>query len=119
MDKLKSKARLARNRLAEATSSGSATPQHQSATPQQNSSTDANNQGGEPGTYARDFGVAAGQPTQQPILEPPTSLESSIDAGSHVPKPSRVADPSSQVTYELVLMLSKKQRATADIHKDT
>ncbi|USP73275.1 hypothetical protein yc1106_00549 [Curvularia clavata] len=94
MDKLRSKARTARNRLAEATSSASA--QQQSQTDHHDSSTHAR----EPGTYARDFGAAAGQPTQQPVLEPPTSLQSSIDAGSHVPKPTRVNDPSSHVTYE-------------------
>lgn len=124
MDRLKSKAREARNRLAQATSSAPGTgelpPQHQSVSPQQTSSTDAVDEGQlgrEPGTHAQDFGAAAGQQTRQPAVEPPTSLQSSIDAGSHVPKPSRVSDPSSHVTYKSVSMLVKKQGATADIDK--
>ncbi|KAJ5031286.1 hypothetical protein J3E72DRAFT_23447 [Bipolaris maydis] len=97
MDKLKLKARTARSRLAGASSSAPDTPEQtapqQSPVPQQNSSTHALHEG----TYARDFGAPA---DQQPIVEPPTSLQSSIDAGSHVPKPSRVSDPSSHVTYQ-------------------
>ncbi|EUC49726.1 hypothetical protein COCMIDRAFT_84002 [Bipolaris oryzae ATCC 44560] len=100
MDKLKLKARTARSRLTGASSSAPDTPEQtapqQSPVPQQNSSTHALHEG----TYARDFGVPADQQPQQPTVEPPTSLESSIDAGSHVPKPSRVSDPSSHVTYQ-------------------
>ncbi|KAL1799958.1 hypothetical protein ACET3X_000300 [Alternaria dauci] len=106
MEKLKSKTRSARNRLAGATSSGSGTGElhapHQSLPPHENSSTHAVNEGfqsAEPGTNAQDFGTPADQPTQQPVIEPPTSLESSIDAGQHVPKPTRANDPSSHVTY--------------------
>ena len=124
MDKLKSKTRSARNRLAEASSSGSGTGElhgpHQSLVPHENSSTYAVNegyQGGEPGTNAQDFGAADDQPTQQPVLEPPTSLQSSIDAGSHVPKPTRTSDPSSHVTYKSVPTCAKKQRAIADLHQ--
>jgi hypothetical protein len=109
MDKLKSKTRSARNRLAEATSSGAGTGElhvpHQSLAPHENSSTHAVNEGfqsAEPGTNAQDFGVPADQPTRQPVIEPPTSLESSIDAGQHVPKPTRAGDPSSHVTYRYI-----------------
>lgn len=91
MDKLRSKARTARNRLAGAPAAHQNTNTHAS---------DDRDVPHEPGTHARDFGAPAGQPTQQPVLEPPTSLQSSIDAGSHVPKPTRVNDPSSHVTYE-------------------
>ncbi|EOA89746.1 uncharacterized protein SETTUDRAFT_175712 [Exserohilum turcica Et28A] len=121
MDRLKSKAREARNRLAQATSSAPGTgelpPQHQSVSPQQTSSTDAVDEGQlgrEPGTHAQDFGAAAGQQTRQPAVEPPTSLQSSIDAGSHVPKPSRVSDPSSHVTYNTL----KAQRARSNSAPD-
>jgi hypothetical protein len=106
MDKLKSKTRSARNRLAEASSgtgAGELHVPHQSLAPHENSSTHGVNEGfqsAEPGTNAHDFGVSATQPTRQPVIEPPTSLESSIDAGGHVPKPTRKDDPSSHVTYQ-------------------
>jgi hypothetical protein len=107
MDKLRSKTRTARNRLAEASSSGTGTGElhvpHQTLAPHENSSTHAVNEGfqsAEPGTDAHDFGVPAGQPTRQPVIEAPTSLQSSIDAGEHVPKPTRKDDPSSHVTYK-------------------
>jgi hypothetical protein len=113
MDKLKSKTRSARNRLAEATSSGTGhgelQPPHQDVAPHDNSSTYAVNEGfqGTPGTNAHDFGAAPTQPTQQPVLEPPTSLQSSIDAGKHVPKPSRYSDPSSHVTHRQVAIVTE------------
>ncbi|CAO2656094.1 Nn.00g048970.m01.CDS01 [Neocucurbitaria sp. VM-36] len=106
MDKLKAKTRSARNRLAEATSSGTGTgalhvPQ-QSLAPHDNSSTHAVNEGffgTQPGTAARDFAAPGERPVRQPTVEPPTSLQSSIDAGAHVPKPSRYGDPSSLVSH--------------------
>jgi hypothetical protein len=109
MDKLKLKTRLARNRPAEGSSSGTAAGSgdlhvpHQALKPHDNSSTHAVNEGfqsAEPGTNAQDFGAPAGQPTRQPIIEPPTSLQSSIDAGEHVPKPTRKNDPSTHVSYQ-------------------
>lgn len=102
MDKLKAKTRSARNRLAEATSSGSGRGElhvpHQALAPHDNSSTHAVNEGfqGQPQTAARDFAVPESQPT---VLEPPTSLQSSIDAGAHVPKPSRYGDPTTWVSH--------------------
>ncbi|KAI4655754.1 hypothetical protein J4E93_000469 [Alternaria ventricosa] len=106
MDLQRLKTRIARARGAGATSSGSGTGElhapHQSQAPHDNSSTHAVNEGiqsAEPGTNAQDFGAAEDQPTQQPVIEPPTSLESSIDAGQHVPKPTRASDPASHVSY--------------------
>ena len=106
MDLLRLKTRIARARGAGATSSGSGAGElhapQQSQAPHDSSSTHAINEGiqsAEPGTNAQDFGAPADQPTQQPVIEPPTSLESSIDAGQHVPKPTRASDPSSHVSY--------------------
>jgi hypothetical protein len=97
MDKLKSKTRLTRNRPAEATSS--------SLQPQDNSSTHAVNEGflaSQSGTAARDFAASNSPSEGVPAVEPPTSLQSSIDADAHVPKPSRYGDPSSMVTHGYV-----------------
>jgi hypothetical protein len=106
MDKLRLKTRSARNRVATGTGTGELHGPHQSLSPHENSSTHAVNEGFQPaepaGTNAHDFGVPAGQPTQQPAVEPPTSLQSSIDAGEHVPKPTRRDDPASHVTYQYV-----------------
>ncbi|KAF2033332.1 hypothetical protein EK21DRAFT_59056 [Setomelanomma holmii] len=103
MDKFKAKTRTARNRLAEATSSGSGQAQlhvpHSSLAPHDNQSTHAVNEGflgPLPGTAARDFAAPDDQPAPQPALEPPTSLQSSVDAGLPVPKPSQHASPSSK-----------------------
>ncbi|KAF2466715.1 uncharacterized protein BDR25DRAFT_236136 [Lindgomyces ingoldianus] len=92
MDKLKTKARSARNVLAERTSrgtgSGSLSVPHSSLAPEDNASTTAVNEGylgPQPGTAARDF--AALDP-QALVPEPPTSLQSSVDAGKPVPVPS-------------------------------
>lgn len=100
MDKWKAKTRSARNRIAEATSSGTGSGSlhvpHSSLAPHDNSSTHAVNEGflgPLPGTAARDFAAPEDQPTRQPALEPPTSLQSSVDAGTRVPKP---ASPSSK-----------------------
>ncbi|KAF1946558.1 hypothetical protein EJ02DRAFT_430504 [Clathrospora elynae] len=105
MDKLKWKTRSPRNQPGEARSSGADTGSlqvpHQSQIPHDDSSTHAVNEGipgGQPGTSAHDF-AAADQPTPQPVLEPPTSLQSSVDAGEHVPIPSRYDDPSSLVSH--------------------
>ena len=100
MDKLRSKTRWARNRNTDAPepATGAADPQpvRPPLAPHRNSSTQAVNEGlfaADPGTNAQDFGA-------RPVVEPPTSLESSVDAGGHVPKPTRKADPSSHVTYK-------------------
>ncbi|KAH9879842.1 hypothetical protein J1614_001866 [Plenodomus biglobosus] len=111
MDKLRSKTRSARNRLAEATSpghgSGALHVSHSTQAPHDNSSTVAVNEGfvgPQAGTAARDFAASNNAPPdrqrqQGPIVEPPTSLQSSIDADAHVPKPSRYGDPSSLVSH--------------------
>ncbi|KAF2661520.1 hypothetical protein K491DRAFT_587149 [Lophiostoma macrostomum CBS 122681] len=96
MDKLRVKASSARNRVAEATSRGSGSASlavpHSTLPPHDNSSTTAVNEGymgPQPGTAAQDFAVPTGQPVHQPVLEPPTSLQSSVDAGQPVPVPGR------------------------------
>jgi hypothetical protein len=103
MDKFKAKTRTARNRLAEATSSGSGQGQlhvpHSSLAPHDNQSTHGVNEGflgPLPGTAARDFAAPDDQPAPQPALEPPTSLQSSVDAGLPVPEPSKHGSPSSK-----------------------
>ncbi|KAH8726615.1 hypothetical protein GQ44DRAFT_758575 [Phaeosphaeriaceae sp. PMI808] len=100
MDKLKAKTRSARNRLAEAASTGTGQGSlhvpHSSLTPHDNASTYAVNEGylgPLPGSHARDFAVPDDQPVQQPVIEPPTSLQSSVDAGLAVPKPSKHGSP--------------------------
>jgi hypothetical protein len=100
MDKWKAKTRTARNRLAEATSTGTGQGSlhvpHASLAPQDNASTHGVNEGylgPQPGTQARDFATPDDQPVRQPVLEPPTSLQSSVDAGQRVPKPSKHASP--------------------------
>ncbi|KAF1839595.1 hypothetical protein BDW02DRAFT_538909 [Decorospora gaudefroyi] len=124
MDRFRLKTRSARNRLAEATSSGTGTGElhvpHQSLAPHENSSTHGVNegfQGAEPGTTAHDFGTADNEPTRQPVLEPPTSLQSSIDAGQHVPKPSRKSDPSTHVTYNS--LAAQRERSNSAANKGT
>ncbi|RMZ70623.1 integral membrane [Pyrenophora seminiperda CCB06] len=103
------KTRWARNRTAEAEESAAtgaaddSQPPRPPLGPHRTWSTQPVNEGlsaPEPGTNAQDFGA-------RPVIEPPTSLESSIDAGQHVPTPTRKADPSSHVTYNTL----KKQRA--------
>lgn len=92
MDKLKVKARTARNRVAESASRGggigSLSEPHSVLPPDDNASTAAVNEG-YLGTAARDFAVPRDQPVHQPVVEPPTSLQSSVDAGIPVPSPSR------------------------------
>lgn len=94
MDKLKSKAATARGRLAERTSrgtgSGSLAVPHSTLLPEDNASTTAVNEGNlgrQPATSARDFAAGA-EPAHQPVVEPPTSLQSSVDAGIPVPTPT-------------------------------
>ncbi|KAF2707460.1 hypothetical protein K504DRAFT_384036 [Pleomassaria siparia CBS 279.74] len=90
MDKFKSKTRSARNRLAEHTSqgtgSGSLSVPHSTLVPGDNSSTLGVKEGylgPQPGTTdARDFAVLEDKNV------PPTSLQSSVDAGIAVPSPS-------------------------------
>ncbi|KAL5375356.1 hypothetical protein DPSP01_011265 [Paraphaeosphaeria sporulosa] len=90
MDKLKVKARTARNRVAESASRGdgrgSLSEPHSALPPDDNASTAAVNEG-YLGTAARDFAAPRGQPVHQPVVEPPTSLQSSVDAGIPVPTP--------------------------------
>ncbi|ORY15866.1 hypothetical protein BCR34DRAFT_154546 [Clohesyomyces aquaticus] len=98
MDKIKSKARSARNVVAERTSRGTGTGSlsvpHSTLPPEDNASTTAVNEGflgPQRGTSARDFAV----PDQDArVQEPPTSLQSSVDAGRPVPTPSRTAGSS-------------------------
>ncbi|KAF2641295.1 hypothetical protein P280DRAFT_517501 [Massarina eburnea CBS 473.64] len=106
MDKLKMKARSARNRVAEGasrgTGAGSLSEPHSTLPPQDQASVIGVNEGfigPQPGTTARDFAADAdgaegpdapigpedGAP--QPAIEPPTSLQSSVDAGNPVPDP--------------------------------
>jgi hypothetical protein len=91
MDKFKSKTRSARNKMAERTSqgsgSGSLSVPHTNLPPGDNSSTLGVNEGylgPQPGTSARDFAVP------EESVEPPTSLQSSVDAGNPVVVPSSV-----------------------------
>ncbi|KAF2018480.1 hypothetical protein BU24DRAFT_171779 [Aaosphaeria arxii CBS 175.79] len=105
MDKLKSKARTARNTVAERASRGTGTASlsapHEGLPPQDNASTTAVNEGilG-PQTAARDFAAGDDQPVPQPRIEPPTSLQSSVDAGKPVPKPlPRPPNPESYSSY--------------------
>ncbi|KAJ4348310.1 uncharacterized protein N0V89_009684 [Didymosphaeria variabile] len=90
MDKLKVKARSARNRVAESASRGdgrgSLAHPHSALPPDDAASTAAVNEGFL-GTAARDFAVPTDQPVHQPVVEPPTSLQSSVDAGTPVPTP--------------------------------
>ncbi|KAF2121922.1 hypothetical protein BDV96DRAFT_639999 [Lophiotrema nucula] len=91
MDKLKVKARSARNRLAEQTSSGtgsgSLSVPHSTLPAPDNASAIAVHEGNIGTTAARDF-AAPGHPARhQPTTEPPTSLQSSVDAGKPVPVP--------------------------------
>lgn len=90
MDKLKVKARSARNRVAESASRGdgrgSLSEPHSALPPEDNASIAAVNEG-YLGTAARDFAVPSDTPVRQPTVEPPTSLQSSVDAGTPVPTP--------------------------------
>ncbi|KAJ4324921.1 hypothetical protein N0V94_000975 [Neodidymelliopsis sp. IMI 364377] len=94
MDKLKiqQKSRTARNRLAEAVSRGNGTgslavPPSTLAI-NDNASTTGVNEGFPGQSAARDFAVPARVPVPQPTIEPPTSLQSSVDAGKRVPVPA-------------------------------
>jgi septal ring-binding cell division protein DamX len=90
MDKFKVKSRSARNKLAEAvsqgTGSGSLAVPPSTLAPLDNASTTGVNEGF-PGTAARDFAAADDEHVKQPTMEPPTSLQSSVDAGKQVPLP--------------------------------
>ncbi|KAF2129810.1 hypothetical protein P153DRAFT_366322 [Dothidotthia symphoricarpi CBS 119687] len=97
MDKFKVKTRSARNKLAEATSqgtgSGSLSVPLASLTPHDNASRIGVNEGyigPLPGTVTHDFA----EPDNQPGINPPTSLQSSVDAGIPVPKPVQYGSPS-------------------------
>lgn len=93
MDKLKfqQRSRTARNRLAEAVSRGNGTgslavPPSTLAV-NDNASTTGVNEGFPGQSAAHDFAVPERVPVPQPTLEPPTSLQSSVDAGNRVPVP--------------------------------
>ncbi|KAF2800819.1 hypothetical protein K505DRAFT_263146 [Melanomma pulvis-pyrius CBS 109.77] len=95
MDTFRAKARSARNRVAErrsqGTGSGSLSVPHSTLPPGDNSSTLGVNEGflgPQPGTAARDFAVPEGH------VEPPTSLQSSVDAGNPIAVPSRFGNSS-------------------------
>jgi hypothetical protein len=109
MDKWRVKSRSVRNRLAEATAGssgqGSLHVPHSSLAPHDNASTHAVNEGflgPLPGTAARDFAAPDDQPVQQPAIEPPTSLQSSVDAGLPVPKPTQHGSPRSKAAPRCV-----------------
>ncbi|KAJ4340982.1 hypothetical protein N0V87_002020 [Didymella glomerata] len=93
MDKLnlQQKTRTARNKFAEAVSRGNGTgslavPPSTLAINDDASTTGVNE--GFPGqSAARDFAVPEREPVPQPRIEPPTSLQSSVDAGKRVPVP--------------------------------
>jgi hypothetical protein len=99
MDKLKVKSRSARNKLAETvsqgTGSGSLAVPPSTLAAHDNSSTLGVNEGF-PGTAARDFAAANHDNAVQPTLEPPTSLQSSVDAGKPVLLPPPNVGPSSK-----------------------
>ena len=91
MDRVKKLSRSARNRIAEraagapslSRASGSLNAPHASLPPDDNASTNAVNEGhlGElPGTAVRDYAMAEPAP-----VEPPTSLQSSVDANAPLP----------------------------------
>ncbi|KAJ4984515.1 hypothetical protein SVAN01_09990 [Stagonosporopsis vannaccii] len=89
--KLQQKTRTARNRLAEAVSRGNGTgslavPPSTLAI-NDNASTTGVNEGFPGQSAARDFAVPERVSVPQPRIEPPTSLQSSIDAGKRVPVP--------------------------------
>ena len=93
MDKLKiqQKSRTARNKLAEAVSRGNGTgslavPPSTLAI-NDNASTTGVNEGFPGLSAARDFAIPERVPVPQPKIEPPTSLQSSVDAGKRVPVP--------------------------------
>jgi hypothetical protein len=93
MDKLnlQQKTRTARNKLAEAVSRGNGTgslavPPSTLAI-NDNASTTGVNEGFPGQSAARDFAVPEREPVPQPRIEPPTSLQSSVDAGKRVPVP--------------------------------
>lgn len=88
---LQQKTRTARNRLAEAVSRGNGTgslavPPSTLAI-NDNASTTGVNEGFPGQSAARDFAVSERVPVPQPRIEPPTSLQSSVDAGKRVPVP--------------------------------
>lgn len=93
MDKfnLPQKTRTARNRLAEAVSRGNGTGSlavpPSSLAINDNASTTGVNEGFPGQSAARDFAAPDSDPVPQPKLEPPTSLQSSVDAGKRVPVP--------------------------------
>ncbi|PVI07047.1 hypothetical protein DM02DRAFT_609423 [Periconia macrospinosa] len=96
MDRLKVKARSARNRVAETTSRGtgsaSVASPHSTLPPEDHASVVGVNEGfigPQPGTEARDFATPADAVAPPPTIEPPTSLESSVDAGTPVPLPRK------------------------------
>ena len=87
MDRLKVKSRSARNKFAETVSQGTgsgslAVPPSTLAAHDNTSTTGVNE--GFPGTAAQDFAAANHDNAFQPTLEPPTSLQSSVDAGKKV-----------------------------------
>lgn len=93
MDKLniQQKSRTARNRLAEAVSRGNGTgslavPASTLAI-DDNASTTGVNEGFPGQSAARDFAVSSQTAVPQPTVDPPTSLQSSVDAGKRIPVP--------------------------------
>jgi hypothetical protein len=102
MDKWKVKTRSARNKLAEATSSGTGTAAlhvpHSSLAPHDNASTFGVSEGFLGQSAARDFAAPENQAVRQPALEPPTSLSASVDAGKPVLEPSRHGSPPPRFT---------------------
>lgn len=121
MDKFKVKTRTARNRIAEATSSGTGQGAlhvpHSSLAPHDNASTHGVNEGflgPLHGTQAHDFATPDDQPVRQRVIEPPTSLQSSVDAGKPVSKPTRHVPSSPKPFTKYVHVIYVIESATAD-----
>lgn len=93
MDRLKiqQKSRSARNKLAEAVSRGNGTGSlavpPSTLTINDNASTTGVNEGFPGQSVARDFAIPGQAQVLQPTIEPPTSLQSSVDAGKRIPVP--------------------------------
>lgn len=124
MDRLKipQKSRTARNKLAEAVSRGNGTgslavPPSTLAL-NDNASTTGVNEGFPGQSAARDFAIPARVPVPQPTIEPPTSLQSSVDAGERVPAPPPKDAFSTPKKRGSVLPHHAREGANANIDKE-
>ncbi|KAF2197411.1 hypothetical protein GQ43DRAFT_444277 [Delitschia confertaspora ATCC 74209] len=112
MDRIKKLTSSARNRALERNSNtpssttGSLSAPHATLQPPDNASTTGVNDGyigPQPGTAVRDYGADESKP-QSVVQEPPTSLQSSVDAGQPLPNiqpvPSQAEPPASSNTQK-------------------